>query len=254
MLAEHTRRLISLLEGTEFLSPAKTLKDAVISHLKEIERSQKEKVSIDERIGRYRNNLEIMKEIKEDIAQLEKFVVQTGSTPSITVARTEEGKRIRPKGYEGIEFIAKSIFKGKAPTPATTWKIILAIIGFLAVWSILFFMLHLVQRKHVMFDRLTGAFNREYTIERLEDELNISRRYNTKCSFLMIDMDNFKDINDEYGHVVGDSILREFAVFIRKSLRKSDVVGRYGGDEFIVILPSADKKHALKIAEHIEHR
>ena len=251
-LKEHTQGLVNLLKGTEFSSTAESLGNKVGSNLEKVEKSRGEKVSADEHISRYRGDIQILEKTEKYIAQLEKLVVQSGIVPPVTIPIMEKGEKIRPKGYEGIKFIARSIFKGKAPTPATTWKVIWTIIGFLAIVSILFFMLQFVQRRHVMFDKLTGAFNREYTIERLEDELNISRHANAKCSFLMMDMDKFKKINDEYGHAAGDSVLREFVVSIRKCLRKSDVVGRYGGDEFIVILSSADKKHALKIAEQIK--
>ncbi|CAG37038.1 sensor domain-containing diguanylate cyclase [Desulfotalea psychrophila] len=100
-------------------------------------------------------------------------------------------------------------------------------------------------------DSMTGAKNRA-ELERLMDlEIEQSARKKTACTFLMIDIDYFKKINDSYGHLVGDQVLKEMSHYIRSTLRKSDIFGRYGGEEFVIILPQEDLQHSRKIAERL---
>ena len=100
-------------------------------------------------------------------------------------------------------------------------------------------------------DWLTGAYVRRYFFRRLEEELSRSARFNLKFSFLMIDLDNFKQCNDKYGHLVGDAILRQVADLIKDTVREVDLVGRYGGEEFAAILLDTDEKGAMYVAERI---
>ncbi len=103
-------------------------------------------------------------------------------------------------------------------------------------------------------DGLTGAFNRRYLEERLSEEINRCRRLGGYLGLMMIDVDHFKQINDTFGHGVGDQVLKEVAGLIQKSCRNIDIVGRYGGDEFLVILIETTESEALKIAERIEQK
>jgi diguanylate cyclase (GGDEF)-like protein len=103
-------------------------------------------------------------------------------------------------------------------------------------------------------DGLTGVFNRRYLEERLSEEINRCRRHGGFLGLMMIDVDRFKQINDAYGHAVGDTVLKEVAEVVQKSCRNIDIVGRYGGDEFLVILIETTEPEALKIAERIQQK
>jgi len=100
-------------------------------------------------------------------------------------------------------------------------------------------------------DSLTGAYNRRNLYEFGELESGISRRYHHHLSVLMMDMDHFKAVNDQYGHAAGDMVLREICGVIQKTLRQTDRMGRLGGEEFGVILPHTDLKEAQLLAERI---
>lgn len=101
-------------------------------------------------------------------------------------------------------------------------------------------------------DELTGAFNYRYLKIRLTEELEKAKKEKSKLSLLMLDLDNFKEINDSKGHTEGDRVLRALAEKLKTGLRKEDVFTRYGGDEFMVILPHADKQEAIKIAHRLK--
>jgi len=100
-------------------------------------------------------------------------------------------------------------------------------------------------------DSLTGVFSRRYCLERLNEEINRSEKFKYCFSFLMIDIDHFKEYNDRYGHLVGDAILREVSGTIKENTRQIDLTGRYGGEEFSVILTETDKEQARFAAERI---
>lgn len=103
----------------------------------------------------------------------------------------------------------------------------------------------------VVSDPLTGLYNRRYLIERLGQEMNRVDRYGGRLAFAMIDLDEFKPVNDKYGHVFGDRVLRAVSSEITRSLRTPDVAARYGGDEFAVILPQTQPEGALRVCERI---
>ncbi|MBZ5573712.1 MAG: GGDEF domain-containing protein [Acidobacteriia bacterium] len=93
-------------------------------------------------------------------------------------------------------------------------------------------------------DPLTEAYNRRYITRAIASEAARADRHNTKFAFLMIDVDGFKQVNDSLGHLVGDRILREVADLLQRTLRTSDIISRYGGDEFLVLLTDADDQMA----------
>ncbi|MDD5373681.1 MAG: sensor domain-containing diguanylate cyclase [Sulfurimonas sp.] len=100
-------------------------------------------------------------------------------------------------------------------------------------------------------DRLTNVYNRVKIDEIIDTELKKKKRYDHICSVILIDVDYFKLVNDTYGHLVGDSILKEFATLLKESVRDTDYVGRWGGEEFIIVCPQTDKNGALSLAEHL---
>ncbi len=100
-------------------------------------------------------------------------------------------------------------------------------------------------------DPLTGVANRRACFDLLGVEFRRSRRYGRDLSVLMLDLDHFKDINDRWGHPFGDHVLRDVAVAIRQNVRESDLLGRYGGEEFVLALPESDAAQALRVAEKL---
>lgn len=100
-------------------------------------------------------------------------------------------------------------------------------------------------------DALTGINNRRFFDQRLPEEISRCKRLQKPISCLFIDVDHFKQFNDSFGHSSGDMVLKQVAGIIRNMLRKSDIVGRYGVEEFAILLPETDHRYAVKIAERI---
>lgn len=103
-------------------------------------------------------------------------------------------------------------------------------------------------------DTLTGLPNRRYFIERMEQELERFHRYHKPVAVLMLDLDHFKLVNDRYGHAQGDAVLCHFAELVKDTLRKIDLVGRLGGEEFAILLPDTDAEGASLYAERLRQR
>ena len=100
-------------------------------------------------------------------------------------------------------------------------------------------------------DELTQTYNRRYFAEVAAQEFERARKARNQVAVLLLDADNFKKVNDTYGHDVGDQVLRRMADITRKCIRKNDVLARWGGEEFIVLLPQASSGEALEVAERI---
>jgi diguanylate cyclase (GGDEF)-like protein len=103
-------------------------------------------------------------------------------------------------------------------------------------------------------DSLTGLYNRKHLMEVLTKEVARAERYQRPLAVLMIDVDHFKLYNDTCGHLAGDEVLRNIAAIFRGCLRESDCVGRYGGEEFLIILPETVADDAWRIADRIRSR
>jgi polar amino acid transport system substrate-binding protein len=144
------------------------------------------------------------------------------------------------------------------------WKILLAASVVLALFFYHYFMVsrHNRQLQQVnrqlealsQSDQLTGLHNRYYLHRAFDDELNRYQRYSHVFSLMIIDIDHFKRINDSYGHVVGDEILKRLAQLLTAHVRENDVVGRWGGEEFMILCPETDAEGARALAEHLRQR
>jgi len=100
-------------------------------------------------------------------------------------------------------------------------------------------------------DGLTGAWNRKYLDERLRGELAFATRHRAPLSVLMVDIDHFKKVNDTWGHLVGDSVLKATAAAMRAAIRTEDLLARYGGEEFLVLARGADLRNAAQLGERL---
>jgi diguanylate cyclase (GGDEF)-like protein len=103
-------------------------------------------------------------------------------------------------------------------------------------------------------DPVSGLFNRRYLHVRLEEELERARRHSIPLALLMIDLDDFKRVNDSFGHLAGDAVIKETAAIVRRTVRMFDVCTRYGGEEFAVLMPNSNSQSAASVAERIRHR
>jgi diguanylate cyclase (GGDEF)-like protein len=101
------------------------------------------------------------------------------------------------------------------------------------------------------YDSLTGLLNRRAVMQKLDEQVQHAKRYEEPLSIIMLDIDHFKKVNDRYGHIIGDNVLEKVASVISSVVRATDIVGRYGGEEFIVILPHTEGSVTLTVSERI---
>lgn len=106
-------------------------------------------------------------------------------------------------------------------------------------------------REKAFRDSLTGLYNHALLLELLEKEIEKQKRKNESLSFVMIDIDYFKKINDTYGHTIGDDVIRELSSILKKEIRSTDIPGRYGGEEFGIILTGINGEDTYLLSEHI---
>jgi diguanylate cyclase (GGDEF)-like protein len=111
--------------------------------------------------------------------------------------------------------------------------------------------LYRLTKRLAITDELTDLYNYRYLQQRLDEEIGRADRYGKRLSLLMLDIDNFKRVNDVHGHLVGDGVLAEIGHVLKTTVREVDVVARYGGEEFSIILPETDASGAFIVAEKI---
>lgn len=102
-------------------------------------------------------------------------------------------------------------------------------------------------------DSLTGLYNHTHILKALDDQIKLADRNQTSLCFVMVDIDHFKLVNDNHGHPVGDDVIKNLALFLSQRLRKTDYIGRYGGEEFAIVLPGADIEDAFNIMNEIRN-
>lgn len=100
-------------------------------------------------------------------------------------------------------------------------------------------------------DSMTRLYNHNYIIMRLQQEIEVASKYKTALSFIMFDIDHFKQINDKYGHQIGDLVIITIAEVVKNNIRITDIAGRYGGEEFCIILPHTSCEQAVVVAERL---
>lgn len=112
-------------------------------------------------------------------------------------------------------------------------------------------LLHVEMSRIAHIDSLTNIYNRLHFQQFLDAEIDRVRRYGNTFSLIFFDLDHFKDVNDEYGHLVGDEVLAQVATLVQKANRSADIFARYGGEEFIILTPSTDIQGAGQHAERL---
>jgi diguanylate cyclase (GGDEF)-like protein len=108
--------------------------------------------------------------------------------------------------------------------------------------------------QHANIDGLTGLHNRRYIVNQFEKMYSKATRYQSACSILLIDIDHFKAVNDLHGHLIGDDVLIDVAQLLQRTLRDSDLIGRYGGEEFLALLPMTSLTEAQMLAERLREQ
>ncbi len=253
---------VSLALESRRSGTARQKNDEIQSDLDQLLQARPATELTEDHVAAFRADQQRLNNVEAEILILEDMLVTSGAletmTPEIKERLCEEEREKRTilakKGAEVVKefkIMASTMFKGKSPNRSTTWQLICGVVIFLGLISGSFYYIQVKEQKSAMLDPLTGVFSRGYITERFREELNIARNTHTRCSLLVLDVDKFKSINDKHGHTIGDTILREFIIAVRKGIRATDLVGRFGGDEFLIILPTGDKERARKIAEGV---
>ncbi|MFT6914365.1 MAG: PleD family two-component response regulator [Motiliproteus sp.] len=160
-----------------------------------------------------------------DGMELSKIIRQIGAYISVPIvflsSEEDQEKQLLAMSLDGDDFLSK---------PIKPWHLVSAVAS-------------RAKRARTMRalaekDSLTGLFNHTKIKERLQAELSRAKRNHEPLAYAMLDIDNFKHVNDTYGHPAGDRVLKSIAIMLKQRLRKYDVIGCYGGEEFVVILPT----------------
>lgn len=156
-----------------------------------------------------------------------------------------------------VFMVAQSDWDGRYKVPdhvqVWTYFVVLAVLLLNSMGFVLMQMEHALSQQHNLatHDGLTGVHNRLALMEALARDAAQARRSNTPLAVLMVDIDHFKAVNDQHGHLAGDAVLRDVAQRIGQRLRHADLLARYGGEEFVALLPHTDAQGAVAVAEDI---
>ncbi len=197
-----------------------------------------------------------------------RFVLEDGAPPSalmvyaffpfVTVAQLGvfslpllEGLALAAPAFMTL-FVVEAVFGDLVSLTFLGNVTLLVLLTCLALWASMSELQMLLRLyRQATRDPLTGLFNRGALMERTRVELDHTKRNGHKLCVLLFDLDKFKRINDAHGHLTGDEVLKTFAQVLEQALRKSDLVGRYGGEEFLALLPRTDTVDAERLAEQI---
>jgi diguanylate cyclase (GGDEF)-like protein len=166
----------------------------------------------------------------------------------VRMCRCDEGYQVVDLGSTNGTIVDNEVVSERVLTGGETLRIGSFIFKFLRASGIEA-QYHATVYKAMTRDGLTGAFNRNYLLDSLTQEISRSRRCHRSLSVLIMDIDYFKKINDTYGHLVGDEVLREFSNRISRTKREDDLLCRYGGEEFVLILAESSIEDAVVVAE-----
>jgi diguanylate cyclase (GGDEF)-like protein len=170
-------------------------------------------------------------ELAQVIRQIDEYV----STPIVFLSSEEDfNKQMQAMNLGGDDFLTKPIKAG---------HLVALVKSRLERLRVL--------KSYMVRDSLTGLFNHTSVRGRLAQEIARCERHKSKLALVMLDLDNFKTVNDTYGHPTGDSVLKSLARLLQQRLRQSDVIGRYGGEEFVSILLDAEKDSAYQVMDEI---
>lgn len=174
------------------------------------------------------------------------WIIVTGATLLVVTLVARTGFMVVESGWNGQYNVPDRV-------QTLTYLAILTVLQINSIGFVLMQMEHAISHEHKLATRdgLTGVYNRYALVEALKRIGAWSHRNAAPMALLMIDIDHFKAINDHYGHLVGDEVLREIAHRTEKRLRQSDILARYGGEEFLVVLPNTSAEGALTVAESI---
>lgn len=177
---------------------------------------------------------------KENISALEELGVKDGAVETFVVLPLLSERKM--VGMLAVENLPKEDLER---------FVILAMQFALEIKKVL---LYETVEKLAVTDSLTGLYVRRYFYERLDEELQRSKKYSFEFAFIMVDIDDFKKCNDTYGHMVGDVVIKDIARIIKESVREIDIVGRYGGEEFVIALPETGINSARQVAERLRKK
>jgi diguanylate cyclase (GGDEF)-like protein len=253
--AQHLQRLHSLIHSLLRTQNRDHLLDGMLQYLKEVVSDSvcvvylfvDDKINGDSQLERLAGYEEEDIPLPDSALVLD-AIIQKNSLMEYD-ERGMEIRRVSPLIFQTQSVGAVDLHKpsGLLPTELKMYQLLVDYVsGFWVLYDLM-----AIREEEAFIDPLTGIWNRRYMIRRLQEESDRIARYGGNACLVIGDMGNFKQTNDNYGHTKGDEVLVKAASAVKKNLRLSDSVGRYGGDEFILLLPNVSKKDAEIVLKRI---
>ena len=198
-------------------------------------------------------------DIPEIDGAYERLFLKSGEVNAIGVTNLQESRAVSVRYFPEFDWylvVEKDQKENLQLVEDVFWQTIL--IGFVVSILVALLIIQLIKTfyKRLAYqasvDSLTEVLNRRAIIEAGEREIRIAQRYNYSRAVLMIDIEDFKSVNDQYGHLIGDDFIKNIAEILKESLRESDLIGRWGGDEFVIVLLDAEKETAQQVADRLK--